>query len=168
MWSMFPAENLWHWLMTNARNKNSAEATMLYAWLDKQRVAMYFMTSLTSESKRYYYKEKFIAHSHMIAMYMLGKRHSEDLTIKEHAALIIFYTQRLFDLGRLWSDAVRYHCSTRSDLQLRAQGLILDSESAAEGGGFSFPQRSPLTMVMFWNEFAGMSMTKYRRSRLCI
>lgn len=154
MWSMFPAEGLWHWLMCNARNKNSAEATMLFAFIDKQRVDRWALTSLRTEADRYYYVGEYIAHSHKISIQVQGKMSRGDFSFLERGALIMFYVKSLPILDGLWGAAVRLFGTTHTAQQLSDVGL---SRTGVTGFDFQSKPRRPwqLSVSLFWDTFSG-------------
>lgn len=124
VWSMFPAEDTWNWLMNNNRNTASAPATMHFSWQDNQFSAMWHLKTLNSQKAKYYHREKWINDPDMIDISVAGTQTVSSFGQLEHAELILFYIASWPLLGNVWEEAVQLFgdsCDTTADL--RAVGL---------------------------------------------
>lgn len=123
IWSMFPAEDTWNWLMNNARNTASPEATMHFSWQDNQFSAMWHLQTLDTEKARYYIREDYINDPDLIDISVAGIQTPSSFDQEEHADLIIFYTESWEVLGILWRDAVRHYAENATAHEMGLIGL---------------------------------------------
>lgn len=150
MWSMFPAEDMWNWLIKTIRNKNTPEACMMFSWQDKQCMDLKHLFNTDPEA----FKDptKYMNDPSCMTYEMKGQV-SRTARDQDMPALVRYYVTNNPIIKVLWNAAIVQFRNTHTASQINAAGIKQPTRAGALGG-FEFKTEGQL-YSFYMNHFRG-------------
>lgn len=140
LWSMFPAEDMWNWLIKTIRNRNTPEACMMFGWQDRQCMDLKHL--IHTSPAPFKDPTKFMNDPDCMTYEMKGKTTTR-LSNDTLYALVRYYVTCNAIVKGLWYAAITHFVSTHTAGEVRAAGIKQPTRAGALGG-FEFKTQSML------------------------
>lgn len=158
---MFPAENMWNWLIKTIRNRNTPEACMMFGIQDKQCMDLKHL--FNTDPDLFKDPTKFMNNPDCMTYDMKGQK-TDKLSNDTLQALVIYYLTNVPVITALWHAAITNFRNTHSAAEIKSAGIKQPTRVGALGG-FEF-QTQGLLFLFYKRHFRGEQLSSKNLTHL--